>query len=215
MSQVNQVGPSAVPHSTTLPSIPPQLAAQIDLLISLSLHAWPALTLAVQNSWGGQDSSDKRDWLAGEVSSLITSLPPQLHDVGDLEEVLLQVMIDEFEVVVDDDSAENVARQIWSGVQKLQKGETEELKQMWEKWEEKRRKTGGKEISGIVRGEDKDGDETDWDDEDYDDETEFNGFPDRPDVNMDEAPPLVAKKEKVEPEIDEDGFTKVVGKKKR
>jgi pre-rRNA-processing protein TSR2 len=215
MSQVNKIGPSTVPQPTTQPAVPPQLAAQIDLLISLCLHGWPALTLAVQNSWGGQDSSDKRDWLAGEVSSLIISSPPQLHDVGDLEEVLLQVMIDEFEVVVDDDSAENIARQIWSGVQKLQKGETEELKQLWEKWEEKRRNTGGKEISGIVRGEDKEGEETDWDDEDDEDEEEFNGFPDRPDVSMAEAQQLSAKKEKIEPEIDEDGFTKVVGKKKR
>jgi pre-rRNA-processing protein TSR2 len=133
--------------------------------------------------------------------------------VDDLEEVLLQVMVDEFEVVVDDDSAEVTARGIWSGLNKLKSGDTSELNAMYVKWQEKQKK-GGDKIVGVVRGEDKDGDETDWDEEDDDDdEQEWNGFPDRADVDMDEAPPLA--RSKPEPEVDEEGFTKVVGKKKR
>jgi pre-rRNA-processing protein TSR2 len=204
-------------------NIPTTLSAQIDLLIALSLHAWPALTLAIQNNWGGSAtvSNDKRDWLAGAVSELITSSPPQLADVGDLEEVLLQVMTDEFEVVVDDDSAEEVARQIWSGCQKLTQGDTDELKALYEKWQEKQRKGGDKRIE-IVRGEDQDGEETDWDDDDEDDEDESgerNGRSTRHDISMDEAPPLIdidwQPKKKAEPEVDDEGFTKVVGKKKK
>jgi len=221
MSSVNQQRPQAVvAQPAPLPTI---LTSQIDLLTSLHLWSWPALTLAIQNSWGGssQVSHDKRDWFAGAVSELLNSNPPQLADVSDLEEVLLQVMIDEFEVVIDDGSAEETARGIWSGIAKLHAGDVAELGAMYAKWQERQNKTGGKEVvSGIMRGEDKEADDTDWDDSDEDEE-EWNGFPDRPaneDVDMDEAPPLVdtgKPKQKAEPEVDEDGFTKVVSKKKR
>lgn len=162
-------------------------------------------------------SNDKRDWFAGAVSELLTSSPAQLADVSDLEEVLLQVMVDEFEVVVDDDSAEETARNIWSGVNKLKGGDLVELNELYAKFQEKQKK-GGNQVTGIVRGQDQEAEDTDWDDSD--EEEEWNGFSDRPaaDVEMDEAPPLVdagIPKQKVEPEVDEDGFTKVVSKKKR
>jgi pre-rRNA-processing protein TSR2 len=214
LSDDSQRQPVADAPST--PQAPPaNFQAQVDLLVSLYLWSWPALSLAIQNAWGGsaQVSNDKREWFAGEVSELLTSNPPQLADVDDLEEVLLQVMVDEFEVVVDDDSAEVTARGIWSGLNKLKSGDTSELNAMYVKWQEKQKK-GGDKIVGVVRGEDKDGDETDWDEEDDDDdEQEWDGFPDRADVDMDEAPPLA--RSKPEPEVDEEGFTKVVGKKKR
>lgn len=224
MSSANQQRPQAVvTQPATSSGLPTNLSSQIDLLTSLHLWAWPALTLAIQNSWGGssQVSHDKRDWFAGAVSELLTSNPPQLADVSDLEEVLLQVMIDEFEVVVDDGSTGETARGIWTGAAKLHAGDVSELNAMYAKWQERQNKTGGKEVvSGIVRGEDKDADDTDWDDSDEDEE-EWNGFPDRAtngDVDMDEAPPLVDSskpKQRAEPEVDEEGFTKVVSKKKR
>lgn len=209
----------------SLQPTPTDLTSQIDLLISLHLWAWPALTLAIQNSWGGssQVSHDKRDWFAGAISELLTSSPPQLADVADLEEVLLQVMVDEFEVVVDDGSAEDTARDIWAGVTKLHAGDASELTAMYGKWQARQAKNGGKEVvSGIVRGEDKEADDTDWDDSDEEGD-EWNGFPDNPvtrdvDMDMDDAPPLVdvsQPRQKLEPEIDEEGFTKVVSKKKR
>lgn len=209
----------------SLQPTPTDLTSQIDLLISLHLWTWPALTLAIQNSWGGssQVSHDKRDWFAGAISELLTSSPPQLADVADLEEVLLQVMVDEFEVVIDDGSAEDTARDIWAGVTKLHAGDASELTAMYGKWQARQAKNGGKEVvSGIVRGEDKEADDTDWDDSDEEGD-EWNGFPDNPitrdvDMDMDEAPPLVdvsQPRQKLEPEIDDEGFTKVVSKKKR
>ena len=218
MAQVKPQGPT--PAVSAQAAVPSKLSAQIDLLVCLHLHSWPALTLAVQNGWGGdkQVSADKRDWLAGAVSELLTSKPAQIHDVGDLEEVLLQVMLDEFEIVVDDGSAEEVAIKIWASAVKVRDGNVQELDEMYSRWQEKQAK-GGEKAVNVVRGEDKDGDETDWDDEDDDDdEEEWNGFPNREDDEMNEAPQLVdTKKErqKIAPEVDEDGFTKVVSKKKR
>ncbi|KIW14171.1 hypothetical protein PV08_06952 [Exophiala spinifera] len=213
MSAVSVNGPQAVSQFDLS-----KLSSQIDLLVALHLWSWPALTLAIQNAWGGsaQVSNDKRDWMAGAVSELLISTPPALADVGDLEEVLLQVMVDEFEIVVDDGTAEDVARSIWSGATKIRNGDLTELNDLYIRWQEKQQK-GGDRIVNIVRGEDKDQD-TDADEDDYEDEEEWNGFEDRQDVDMDDAPPLTGSrmpKQKAEPEVDEDGFTKVVGKKKR
>ncbi|KIV83571.1 hypothetical protein PV11_05587 [Exophiala sideris] len=215
MAEVNGSGPQQAYSQIT----PGNVSSQIDLLVALNLWSWPALTLAIQNAWGGsaQVSNDKRDWFAGAVSELLTSTPPQLEDVGDLEEVLLQVMVDEFEVVVDDGSAEEVARNIWAGIAKLKSGDTGGLEDLYNKWQEKQKK-GGEKVVGIVRGEDKEAEDTDWDEDDDDEEGEWNGFPDRADVDMDDAPPLVdasKPKQKLEPEVDDEGFTKVVGKKRR
>ncbi len=189
-----------VPASSSAPS---PTAAKIDLLISLQLHSWPALTLAIQNHWGGPTSNDKRDWFAGAVSELIAN--GQVLDVEDLEEVLIQVMLDEFEVVVDDDSPAELAASIMKGRQRILQGDHSELDQMLTRWEEKQKKGQEKVLFKRVE-ETEDSQDTDWESSDEDE-----------DVNMEDAPQLVTapKPEKSTPEIDEDGFTKVVGKKKR
>lgn len=216
MAQVRSQGPSVAP--APVQALPSKITAQIDLLVSLHLWSWPALTLAVQNGWGGsqQVSTDKRDWLAGAVSELLTSNPPQLADVADLEEVLLQVMVDEFEIVVDDGTAQEVASKIWTSAQKVQAGDVKELEELYKRWQQNKAE-GGDKVTGIVRGEDKDGEETDWDEED-EDEDEWNGIEDKADVDMAEAPELAQRSEpKPKPvaEVDEEGFTKVVSKKRK
>lgn len=158
----------------------------------------------MQNAWGGPDSSDKRDWLAGAVSELFSSRPDT--DVEDVEEMLLQVMNDEFEVNVEDGSAEEVAARI-AGLRTLTaQGEFGEVERLYARWVESGGKGGGGGVRfrEVERGEEED--ETDWDSEDGEGE----------DVEMDEAPALVkVPREKVEPSVDEEGFVTVVGKKKR
>ncbi|KAJ9293350.1 hypothetical protein DTO271G3_7846 [Paecilomyces variotii] len=182
-------------------------SAQLDLGISLALNNWPALTLAVQSSWGGPASADKRDWFCGAISDLLNDRPET--DAEDLEDVLIQVMNDEFDVVVDDGSAGDVALQIMDMRAQTQRGEFGEIQAMYEAWKEKMDKKGAN-AAGLFRKVDaRDEDQETDDDEDEDDEEEG-------DVEMDEAPALTrAPRERVEPEVDEEGFTKVVGKKKR
>ena len=183
---------------------PSPAAGKVDLLISLHLHSWPALTLAIQNHWGGPASNDKRDWLAGAVSDLLTN--GEVADAEDLEEVLIQVMLDEFEVVVNDDTPAEIAARIIGGRQRILQGDYAEVDQMLARWEEKRQK--GPEKLSFQSVEEKDGDQdTDWESNEEGEE----------DVDMDEAPQPVAapKQEKQEPEVDEEGFIKVIGKKKR
>lgn len=173
------------------------------------------MTLSVQNNWGGPDSADKRDWFAGAVVELFpefTDAPSgnkatEEPDLEDVETVLLQVMMDEFDVNVDDDSALEVAKQIINTRTQCANGQFEEVNQLQQRFADR---SGGKVDQLFKKAEDADQD-TDWESGDSDEE---DGSDDG-DVDMDEAPALVsAPKEKAAPEVDEDGFT-MVSKKKR
>ena len=113
-------------------------------------------------------------------------------------------MLEEFEVNVDDESAFEVAEQIVRLRRDCEKGSFGEVREMQRRWDSKGERGV---VGGFQRVErDEAEDETDAS-EDEEDE-------DRMDVEMDEAPQLVRVKEKIEPEVDEDGFTKVAKKKR-
>ncbi|MCJ1291243.1 hypothetical protein MMC34_002786 [Xylographa carneopallida] len=200
-------------YALTPPCPPPEkIAAKFDLSIALSLAAWPALSLAVQNSWGGPNSAEKREWFAGAVSELLAATPGA--DVEYVEEFLLQVMGDEFDVRVEDGSAEEVAARI-VGLRKLTaRGEFGIVDEMGKRWEE-RQQRGGREVGArFVDG----GEEEEEEEEEESEKSEFEtgDWEDGVDVEMGEAPDLVkVPVRKPPPEVDEEGFTKVVGKKKR
>ena len=191
------------------------IEAKFDLSIALALSTWPALTLAVQENWGGPNALDKRDWFAGAISELIASPPDgQPVDAVYLEDFMLQVMNDEFDVNIEDDSAEEVAHEIMRFRLDTEAGDFTRVDEMMRLWQEKQGK-GTRERIGFARGQDEDND-TDWDDDDDDDDDDNDEGDGSVDIEMDEAPPLVkAQREKPVPEVDDDGFTKVVGRKKR
>ena len=183
-----------------------KIQAKIDLAIALALYSWTSLTIAVQNSFGGPDAAEKRDWFAGQISELLASESDA--DVDYLEEFMIGVMNDNFDVHIDDGSAEEVAAKI-IGLKKLcLRGDFAMVDEMYDRWSQKQKSGGEKRIAvQHVERDDDDDDDEDWDSED-------NG--DDEDVEMEEAPELVrVPKEKVVPKTDDDGFTEVVGKKRR
>lgn len=173
--------------------------AHLRLGIAVVLYTWPALSLAVQNAWGGPQSAAKRDWLCATIPDVLLGSGGSDVDEGYVEELLIQVMDDEFEVDIDDDSMEEVAAaivKVWKGCFRGDLGETRRL---YENWVAK----SGNNVTAVRGNGDGDGDGDDDDDDDDDDEDD--------NVNAEPRPP----REKIEPEIDEDGFTTVVkGKKK-
>jgi len=173
--------------------------AQFELGITLTLFFWPSLSLAVTNNWGGPDSTSKREWFAQETIDLIRANPEE--DAEWIETFLLQVMLDEFEVNVDDDSGFEVAEQLVRLRKDCGKGDFREVAEMKRRWDSK----GGREDVGKLFEKERSEEEDDTDgSEDEEDE----------DVDMDEAPPLVRVREPVVPEVDEEGFTKVTKKKR-
>jgi pre-rRNA-processing protein TSR2 len=109
-------------------------------------------------------------------------------------------MLDEFEVNVDDDSAFEVAEQVVRVRGECLRGKFDEVEGLRRRWEGKK---GNKVV--FQKAEDQEDEETDSDDDEDDEEEE--------DVEMGEAPALV-RKEKEEPEVDDEGFTKVSRKRK-
>ncbi|KAM3553942.1 hypothetical protein MY1884_006397 [Beauveria asiatica] len=206
--------------------LPPASTRQhnFEQAVAYSLHLWPALTLSVANGWGGPDSSEKRDWFAGAIVELFpefTDAAPAPDgtssaaastadeaDTEDVETVLLQVMVDEFEVNVDDDSALEVAQQIVRARAQCAAGQFDETNALAERFAKLK---GGKVGQMFQKAEDpnqdtdEEPDDSEGDDGDDDDEGS--------DVDMGDAPAPVPK-EKQEPQVDQDGFTMVTKKKR-
>lgn len=119
-------------------------------------------------------------------------------------------MSDEFDVAVDDGSAGVVADQIMGIKSQIEMGDYQDVDRMWAEYKDKQDKKGSeqsifRQVDTKDEDQETDGDE---DDDDVDDDE---------DEDMEDAPSLVTRqpRQRVEPEVDDDGFTKVVGKKKR
>ncbi|KAI5309155.1 hypothetical protein KEM55_003929 [Ascosphaera atra] len=179
-----------------------KFASNLDLGVSIVLYNWTALSLAVQNQWGGPQSADKRDWLCGEIPEILKSRPET--DEQDMEEILMHVMIDEFDVAVEDDSAEQIANQVIQVRDICLRGEFDKIKEMYEAYEKKQKKGNNIQATEQKQGSEDGGD----DDDDEDDEDEDEEMTDAP---TEQRPP----RERIEPEVDEDGFTTVVSRRKR
>lgn len=186
--------------SSAASALSEQAQSQFDLGIWYTLFNWATLSAAVQNQWGGPDSSDKRDWLAGTLSERFASEP--LTDQEDVEVMLLQVLEDEFGVRCEDETEVAVAKdimKIWKEVGEGSFVTVDSLKQRWESRKGKEINTGSVQVKEVNQ-------EGEWDSVD-----EESGS----DEEMQDAPAAAPPREKPAPVVDEDGFTKVVGKKRR
>ncbi|KAI0786526.1 Pre-rRNA-processing protein TSR2-domain-containing protein [Abortiporus biennis] len=160
------------------------------------LSTWPALRVAVDQGWGGPESAEKRTWLASVIVDTFEE-EDTLPDAPYVETMLLQVLDDEFDLVLEDDSAEQIAKdvmQLWAAAQANNTAIIIEL-------EEKAEKLSKKKVEVQIQGPEE-GDDEDWESESEGDE--------------EEAPTLLdsgrTQRQKPEVEVDEDGFTTVKGK---
>lgn len=161
------------------------------------LSVWPTLKLAVNESWGGPESAQKRTWMSSIIIDAFD--PAESLDPPDdiyLEEMLLQIMSDEYDVVLEDGSAEAVAKDIVKLWAQMKDNGSSTLV---DEWEEKGRRTMGEKVQ-VEWTVDETG-ETEADSTDEDDE------------DIDEAPELLdvgrPPNRREESEIDDEGFTLV------
>ncbi|KAJ1308462.1 hypothetical protein OPQ81_004166 [Rhizoctonia solani] len=74
------------------------------------LDGWDVLRLAIAEGWGGPESTAKRTWLASIiVDEFESSTPSTSPDIDYIADLILQAMSDEFDVDVEDGSAERIA----------------------------------------------------------------------------------------------------------
>ncbi|KAF8148815.1 Pre-rRNA-processing protein TSR2-domain-containing protein, partial [Crassisporium funariophilum] len=167
------------------------------------LAIWTTLRIAVQENWGGPNASAKRTWLA---SIIVDAFEEQIPTPDDqyIEELLLQVMADEFEAEIEDGSTESVAQDIvhiWDETRTGKQDLVSKFEEIADKVKGKKPNVQEKVISD---------DEEDWSDDD-DDEAMQSDDEEAPQLVENPAPEPTSK----EPEIDEDGFIKVKGKGRR
>ena len=166
------------------------------------LKSWPTLSLAVQENWGGPNGAEKRTWLA---SVIVDAFEEQADAPDDqyVEEMLLQVMSDEFDTEVEDGTAEVVAIDICKIWEETRSG----VQALVLKFEASADKIKGKKIEVPQVADDE------WEDDDEDGESEDGNE----DEDMeDPAPQLIdTRAANPEPEVDEEGFTLVKGKGRR
>jgi len=211
--------------STAAPQLLPtseQLLFAKSLILTFAL--WPALRLAVSSEWGGPDSADKRDFLishladtyAGETgysSSSLHLLPqpinpsllPQTPDLDDLAELLENYFQDEFEARLDDGSSDWVARRILDlhkGIFGEDKTVGEEMVRGLENAELELR--GSK--NSVQKGPEQEEHEGEEEEEEHGDEEMKDGT---------DAGGNGQRRQRQEPEVDEDGFTTVVSGRRR
>ena len=183
--------------STSCTASPPQTSVLFVRAVIARLAIWSVLRIAVDQSWGGPESSKKRTWLASVIVDAFEEEDP-LPDTSYVELTLLQVLEDEFDVTLEDGSALQVAEDILKLWGEAQAGKSELIQRL----EEQADKTRGNKVEvEVVEGEG-DEDEDDWESE--------SGSEDE-----DEAPMLIdpiGKTAKPEPEVDDDGFTTVKGR---
>jgi pre-rRNA-processing protein TSR2 len=160
----------------------------------------------VQNSFGGPQSSEKRDWFAGAISELLEANTDA--DADYLEEFILQVMNDEFDLNVEDGSSEEIATAIVAFRKSTLAGDFTKIDELLNRWQERQRKGGDVvKFQHVETGEDEDETESGSDNMEEDGSDE--------DVEMGGSTMPSPPKEKRVARVDEDGFTEVIGRKKR
>ncbi|KAJ7476862.1 Pre-rRNA-processing protein TSR2-domain-containing protein [Mycena galericulata] len=176
---------------TSAPLIPPPSSVLFARGVIARLATWDTLRLAVQEGWGGAGAIQKRTWLASVIVDAFEETVPTPDDQY-VEEILVQVLADEFDADLDDGSAEPVALDIVRIWDETRIGRDDLVL----KFEAKAESVRGKR---AVAQEVPSNDAEEWEDEEES-------------VKEEEVPQLMEPRPREEPEVDEDGFTMVTGK---
>ncbi|KAI0463868.1 hypothetical protein LJB42_002876 [Komagataella kurtzmanii] len=176
--------------------------ALFELGVSMLVHKWDALSVAVANQWGGPNSKDKRDWISAVVVDLF--LQNSVVDVAMIEETLLYAMQDEFDVMVEDDSALPLAAQVLDCYRNVAIGEVDKIKESYAKWQAKQSSNSDVKYQVTVGEDPSNPDVSENEVDDYDSDIDAHA----PGTQQDEDSEMTEATESVPQAIvDDDGFT--------
>ncbi|XP_074134332.1 pre-rRNA-processing protein TSR2 homolog [Sminthopsis crassicaudata] len=95
--------------------------------VRAALEAWPALQIAVENSFGGVHSREKALWLGGVVEDYF--LQNADLEQEEVEDFLSDIMSTEFDTLIEDGSLPQVSQQLQTMFRYCQRGEEPLLRQ--------------------------------------------------------------------------------------
>ncbi|KAG7882903.1 hypothetical protein KL905_001605 [Ogataea polymorpha] len=133
----------AVEPRKTLELADEKSQANFELGVSMLVHGWQILTTAVDNSWGGPESAEKRDWITAVVIDLFKQ--NKEVDIILIHETLFNAMEDEFDVIVEDQSTVHIASAVVQIYQECLAGNYDRVQTMYQKYLQKQeyRRTHG------------------------------------------------------------------------
>ncbi|CUS20194.1 LAQU0S01e01112g1_1 [Lachancea quebecensis] len=176
--------------------------ARFELGVSMMVYKWDALSIAVENGWGGPESAEKRDWVTAVIVDLFKS--EKIVDVTLIEETLLYAMADEFDTNVEDDSALPIAAGIVEIYKQCDAQDFSTVEKLYLEWTEKQKNKEGKRIVQVEEDPlNPDASESEEEEEDVEFEIEDSMAVDEMTENN------------TEPVVDEDGFELVQKKGRR
>lgn len=179
----------------------PKQQAKFELGVCMAIYKWEELTTAVDNSWGGPNSADKRDWLSGVVIDLFDE---KAVDVLLIEETLLYAMVDEFDTEIDNDSALEIGDLIIKLYKDCAIQNYARVEELYTRYQEKQSK-GESKLNVNVGSDPNNPDSSD--DESHDEEEQVPQLQDDA-MAIDEPEPQG-------PIVDDDGFELVTRKGRR
>lgn len=116
---------ATLPHTRVTKT---QIRMTLITALSQILTPWPALVMAVENSFGGADTREKAEWLKEVLSDYILS--KRLVDVDDLENFVLSVMETEFNTLVEDGSCSKLCETMLRVYRAIQLNDASEVEQI-------------------------------------------------------------------------------------
>ncbi|PWN42505.1 hypothetical protein IE81DRAFT_282603, partial [Ceraceosorus guamensis] len=179
---------------------PQQLLFARALISTFAL--WPALRLAIAEEWGGSDSQDKADFLLSHLADTHGGDPIVVPDQDDLSYALTAYFNDEYEVRLEDDSAEYVAGRICNLHKLCFGGDQVEAENAVKGLEEATKSLRGTKTKATKQDA---GDDAGMASDESDDEGGEDGM----DVDGQSAQQQRQPRQRQEPIVDEDGFTMV------
>ncbi|WPK22959.1 hypothetical protein PUMCH_000182 [Australozyma saopauloensis] len=178
----------------------PKQQGNFELGVCMAIYKWDELTTAVDNSWGGPCSADKRDWISGVVIDLFEE---KIVDVALIEETLLYAMVDEFDTEIDNDSALEIGDLIMKIYKDCAIQSYDRVDQLYARYQEK--EANGASKLQVKVGSDPNNPDSSEDESDEEDEV--------PQLQEDDM--AVDEPEVQGPIVDDDGFELVQKKGRR
>lgn len=179
---------SSLPNVPLFPIGSEKQNASFELGVATVIHLWPTLQTAVDNQWGGANSEEKREWIAGVIIEEFSQR--DVIDIIYIHELLQGILEDEFDTILEDGSTVSVAEKIVTVYNDCRVAQFDKIQAMYQKWLQRNK---AKNIVHVDSEDEQSGDEDG--DEDMD-------------VDMDDTP-APAPKQKQAPVVDDDGFTVV------
>lgn len=121
----------AAPGLASLKFTDEKQQAKFELGVCMAVYKWEELTTAVENSWGGPKSAEKRDWISGIVVDLFDE---KAVDAELIEETLLYAMVDEFDAEIQNELALQIASLVLKFYRQVEQHQYDSITSLYDQW---------------------------------------------------------------------------------